>query len=169
MENELIIRTSLTPDYLKKILVRGFCLSIIGSMLLIGASIFLPEPLLNKWGWLLYFSALILITIGLLPYRKLSKLQNKPNEIRLIDRTFQFWTKGKCLLSTSVSDINSLSYRDENLPGIEISFKKNYPFPQNLKSFQVVQGKETQQLVFLYFSKRSFNELMNWLNDSEEG
>ena len=87
----------------------------------------MPLPLLQKWGWLLFLFSLGLITIGLLPYRKLTRLQSKPNELRIVEQGYlEFWARGQCQLLFPLKDIERLQYCEKKDP----CHPENTPIPE---------------------------------------
>ena len=142
----LKIRTSLSNRLIQRSLFTGFSLAFLGGLGIFAGGILMPLPLLQKWGWLLFLFSLGLITAGLLPYRKLTRLQNKPNEIRVMEQgDLEFWVRGQCKLLLSFGDIERLEYCEKNKDVFGIA----------------VWMKEGAYFFFQYFSKRSFEELQN--------
>lgn len=162
MNEEMKIRTTLSNPLLKQKLFKGFFIALVGVIAMVSAGIFLPGPLLSKLGLFVYIFGFGLITIGLLPYRKLSRLQNKPNELRLTgEDRLEFWAKGQCRLIIPIRCLKGFAYTEtEN--GNGITFYLNHPSEMDnktLKGYQILVNREEPSILFLYFSKRSCEEL----------
>lgn len=74
-------RSIITSVLKRHTLFRGLALGILGLIPLFFGGIFLPVQELNRWGLPLFFLSFGLITWGLLPYRRLSRLETHPNEL----------------------------------------------------------------------------------------
>jgi len=170
MDDYLQIQTTITHFYLKSILYKGFCYAFLGVLILLIGGVFLPEPLMQRWGWLIYFSAFFFITYGLLPYRKITRLQNKPNEIKLTSRSFlEFWSQTHFQFAIPLHLINSVRYFQKNKKyGMVL---KLTDFPENLRDnlskFYIEMDKSKKEMIFLYFSKRSCQELDTALSSDD--
>lgn len=121
---------------------------------------------------------LFFIAIGLLPYRKLSKLQLKPHEIHFDNDTLIFLKEGKPLFKIASLSIEKMSYLErEHLYGVGIWLKK--PMEQKIKvlqskfNFAAFMRDSMQRFggcdLFLpFFSKHTFEELKNHVTDQPE-
>jgi len=163
MSELLRIQTSISNTYLKSLLWKGFGIAFIGALSLVLGSVFISEPLMKKWGGILYFSAFLFITLGLLPYRKITRLQNKPNEIRVTENDhFEFWSKNELQLEFPLDQIQFSEFiENKKFYGIRIQLKQESPnLFRNLRKFHVLVDKKNKtDLTFLYFTKRSYKEL----------
>ncbi|MBB65787.1 MAG: hypothetical protein CMO81_12075 [Waddliaceae bacterium] len=95
MEDKLSIYSSVPLPLLKKALFRGSIFAAIGAVLILYSGIFVPVKLLNSWGFLVVTLGILLIANGLIPYRRLTKLQLKPYEIIIDIHGFSFRSEGK--------------------------------------------------------------------------
>lgn len=169
MENETItIRSSVLPDLMRKTLWRGTLLGGIGVFALLFGGVFIPVEKMKVWGPLLFLFSLGLITWGLLPYKHLKRLENKPS--RLIvegDRWLHYSAGGKPLLSLPIASIAHIMFIDKpSVYGIGIFLKgsADIPIRGDLSQFRARSQKMHQcDLFFPYFSRRSFNELHDHL------
>lgn len=165
-----MIRTSVSPKLIKHTLIKGFALGALGILGLLYGGVFLPVGLMKTWGLLLFLVCLGLITIGLLPYRHLSLLQSKPNELRLSESALEFWSRGQSRLIIPVGSIERMDYVND---GIAVRIKKGekgkvvkYQSDLDLDRYQVkTKGAEGADYLFRYFSRRSFEELCEGLRD----
>lgn len=168
-ETILTLRSSIKSSLKKSMILRGSLLSVLGVALWLYGGIFLSINTLSTWGWPIFLIGGILITIGLLPYRKLTRLENKPHEIVVTDlEELYFSQMGVPLLKISLGNIEEMAFLDDDKRyGIGLWIKK----PIN-KNVQVLHPgidlntylKDCQKryfcdVFFPYFSKRSFQEL----------
>ena len=113
IKETLIIRSSISAQFLKKILFGGFAIAFPGVLILLLPGIFMPQLTLQHWGWVFYLMGLGLITGGLLPYRRFSRLQLKPNELIVDDlNQIVYCSKGKKILTIQLQSVSKMSYVD---------------------------------------------------------
>lgn len=175
----LIIRTAITRAVVKHILIKGFCIASIGIICLFIGGIFLSPPILQKWGWLLFLLSLGLITLGLLPYRRIVRLQLKPNEITLIDaEQLTFFSRGRKKLTIPLQSIAKIEFIENPLHyGIAVFLKHPTPHPiivhespQELKKMRKKGEKNGgAHLFFPYFNRHAYEELIDWISESPIG
>lgn len=139
-------------------------------MLLI-AGAFIPVSLLKTWGLAILIVALLLITIGLIPYRRLTKLETSPDEIHCDDTFLFFIRKGKPIYQIPLSTIDRLEYVEKDaLYGLCIWLKateeKIKVFNPEIACHQhpICQGAD---LFFPYFSERSCKEIQEFKSPPE--
>jgi len=170
MKDSFTIRTSVKPQLMKKILIKGFFLALTGILLLFFGGIFLPEESLQVWGAPLFFTGIAFVTFGLLPFRKLTKLENKPvaltvnamNEITL-ERS------GMPILTFPQHSIQKIEYvEDPQNYGMAFWFIKpvENPIIVHDNSYKLVTGFDAD-LFLPYFSTRSVKELKEWLSEND--
>jgi hypothetical protein len=121
-EDFLKLRTSIKPELMRKALFRGSLLGGTGVFLLVISGIFMPVPILSQWGIPIFLLAMLLIAFGMIPYRKLTRLEKSPNEIIISsDDLLTYCRKGKIIFQISLSSISSCSYiDDESVYGIKL-------------------------------------------------
>jgi hypothetical protein len=114
-----------------------------------------------------------MITLGLLPYKRLKRLEEKPNTITIEgEEWLHFSAKGKSLFSIPIPSIDHISYTNKtNHYGIAVFLKD--PLPKKLRvqdthfdlaAFYKQSHNQYQCDLFLpYFSQRSFNALQEYL------
>lgn len=169
----LIIRTTVMPQLSKHVLMRGFRIAFLGILGLLAGALFFPLPELQTWGWGLFLLSLALITGGLLPYRRLVRLQLKPNELSLLDADqLTFISRGRKKLTVPLKSIEKMSYIDHPLHyGIAIWLKSPAPLPVIVheptneveKIRQQGRKHENADLFFGYFNRHAYEELNEWI------
>lgn len=173
----LVIRSSISSTLLKKTLLQGFAIAFIGSCILLFAGSYLPVELLHKWGWVLFLIALGLITLGLLPYRRLSRLQMRPHELILLDSNhIAFSYKGKKLLTIPLQSIAKMNYISQpKMYGIALWLKSVpskpiliHQTPKEVENIRKLsQHMGNADLFFPYFNQRAYKELIDWQSEEE--
>lgn len=165
----LKIYSSVSPKVEKKALFKGSFIAGIGVLLLAFSGSFIKEPLLKIWGLPILILSASLITYGLLPYRRLMRLQRKPNEIILSEELLQYVENNKRQITLPLSLIKKASYlEDKDDYGIGI-WLKSAEYSEKIivhnPSFDL-QKKVNQSekrwkcdLFFPYFSRRSFSRI----------
>lgn len=173
MENETLkIRNSIHPAVMRNAVMKGTLLGIIGIGFWI-CGLFLPVSILKYWGMPLFLFGGGLITWGLLPYRRLRALENSPNELVALENKYiQYKSKGRDILKIPVESIHEMKFVEQGTEyGIGILLKD--PIPEKIlihdASFNIDKFQENSlvyyksDLYFPYFSKRSFQELQNFI------
>lgn len=119
------LQSSVKNSLVKKALFRGTFISASGVILLLITGSFVPKPLLTTLGLPTLLISSMLIGYGLLPYRKLSRLQLRPHELRCDERHLLFAREGKLLLKIPVSSVEKIEYGErEERYGLRISLKR---------------------------------------------
>jgi len=167
-EETITIRSSVLAEFMKQTLLRGSFLAGVGVTGLLLAGIFLPLPEMEKLGPVIFIFSLGLITLGLLPYKQLKRLEENPYTITIDDQWLHFAKGHKPLFSIPICSIDQIIFiNQKNEYGIGIFLKK--PLLKKLKlqnsnfdlvGFQERSFKKHQCDLFLsYFSRRSFTSL----------
>jgi hypothetical protein len=126
------------------------------------------------WGWLLYLISIGLITAGMLPYRRLVKLQLNPEELYLTENhEVIYFSKKRKLLTLPLEAVDFWEYVDTwNRYGIAVKLKSPLRRPvivhqleevENLRKRSLSNGMS--DLFFPYFSNYVCEELKNWQNE----
>lgn len=164
----LTLRSSIKPSLKKATLIRGSCLGFIGITCWLFGALFLPLSVLANWGWLFLLIGGAFITFGLLPYRKLTRLENKPHEIIVTDlEELYFSMQGTLIFKVALDKIEELAYLDDDVRyGIGLWIKepsKNlvilHPSLDLNSYLKDCQKRYFCDLYCPYFSKRSYQEL----------
>ncbi|CUI17718.1 Conserved putative membrane protein [Candidatus Protochlamydia naegleriophila] len=176
MREHLILRTTIPTQWMNQSLKIGLVLALLGIFPLVYAGAFASPAVLKTWGLLIFLGGFFLITAGLLPYRRLSRLQFKPNELHCVGlERLEYYQNGKPVLSLTLSSIDHFSFIDEpRFFGIAVSLKRPLPAKMtiscstfDLRSFEKQAEKAQADAFFPYFSRRSFEELNAWILDDE--
>lgn len=143
MEDTLTLYTSVKPALYRKALLKSSIAGISGAFILVFATIFLPQIQLEFWGPILGLISLFLIGFGFRPFLKIKRLDSKPIALKLTKENI-LWNNVRIV----TKNIESAHYIDaEENYGIEII------------------SKTGQKLFLPYYSKRSFEEVLSYLND----
>lgn len=146
--NHLVLYSSVHPSLLKKVLFKGFLLGLIGVLIILFSGTFLPPNILKIWGVWVFILGITLIAWGLIPYRKLSRLAAKPNQILVSKDHLEYYSGGILKMSLLLQTIEKWDFIQQGtMYGIRIEIKS--------KSNDL----EKEEIFLPYFSKRSFNEL----------
>jgi hypothetical protein len=162
MSHLLKFRSSIHPDFRKRILFKGFLKAAIGALVLLYGGIFLPLPILQVWGFPLFVLGFGFITWGLYPFKQLQSLETSPYEIVIEDDRLHLLKNGKPIFYIPLEIIDFFSYLEkQNEYGILTHLK---PTPskqvtiQNL-SYKIIFRDKPHELFLPYFSKRTLSEL----------
>lgn len=172
------LRSSVSSAMMQKTLLRGTFLGGLGVLILLAAGIFVPPDQMKVWGPFFFLFSLGLITFGLLPYKKLKRLEEKPYTLTIEgEEWLHLSSQGKPLFSIPISSIDHIDYMDRSDPyGIAV-FLKN-PLPKKLTVqdpnfdlaafYQRSLNQHQCDLFLSYFSRRSFIALQEFVNFTTE-
>lgn len=165
MINDTIkLRTSIHPSLLRFTLLKGSLKAIFGALILVCGGMINSDDL-QRWGWLILIIGVGLITFGLLPYRKLKRLESKPNELVVDIKHLHYIVKGKNLCTVPLSCIQQLDHFHHSCNyGIKMTLKKAMPekirFYNTQLNMCLWQKKSLKShhcdLFFPYFSARTY-------------
>lgn len=166
----MTLHSSIKPSLKKKIMFRGTLISAIGLIPMFYGSLYLDVPTLSYWGVPIFFGSLGMIAVGMLPFKRLTFLENNPNKLTINDNDgFIYSHKGKKTLTIPISAIDNISYYEKNsMYGVALSLKKDLEdkIVVHNQSFDFARysnysKKHYQCELFLpYFSRRAFKELL---------
>lgn len=164
------IRSSIKPQLMKSTLLKGFFIALLGILLLFFGGIFLPEHLLQIWGPPLFLAGVGLVIFGLLPFKKLTRLELKPMVLTAENGELVLLNNKKPVLMIPESSILNIEFVEDNKGyGIGIWFRQ--PVEKKIIIHDPkykVKGAFNADLFLPYFSRRSVNELKEWLKSGEE-
>lgn len=180
MSDILKLRSSIKPALLRTSVIKGTICAVIGMGLLLFATLFLSVAEMSRWGFLLFTGACGLLVYGLLPYRKLTRLESKPHLLS-IDANHAITFESHAIKEFQIprGAIDHCDYFDNQKSyGIQIwlspervIWEKIIVFNRNLdmQEFQLQSKKNYGCDLFLpYFTERSYKELKSCLYDVVE-
>lgn len=151
-------RSSIHSSLKRYVLLRGTVIASIGVGFLLSTGIFFPIVMLGKWGFLIWMASLSFIALGLIPYRRLSRLETHPYELKIINSSLCVLSlKGKTILSFPLQAVSKMEYlSDHHLYGIGIWLYSSSTFSDLLKK----PSRFSDCSLFLpYFSLNSFKQI----------
>jgi|GEM_PF-3149507 len=148
------VYSSILPNLKQKLLVRGTFLGVIGAGILLFFGVWTSEVFLSKWGFLIFCLGIAIISIGMIPLRRIQRLENLPHRLSITRDALIFEKPGRSplqLLRTEI--INTKFLQRGDLYGIEVmtSTLQKFFFPYfsessaNTLSEYIVHGKETDE------------------------
>lgn len=152
---------------LRKALLKGTLIATCGLSLIVIAAF---TTFATYLGLISFILGLGLIAFGLLPYKKLSKLQLNPHEIQNDGQNLLFIKGGKPLFKIDLISIQKIEYVERNdLYGLGIILKK--PLKEKIKILQPqcpiqYYSCEGYDLFLPYFLKNVVNEII--LNENNK-
>lgn len=176
-KDSLKIRSTISASLLKSTLFWGYGIASLGIIILVVAGSYLQIEYLHRWGWMLFLLAIGCITLGMLPYRRLSHLQLKPNELILLNHDHVLYThKGKQLFSIPLKSISHTRYISHpSHYGIALWLKS--PLIEPIRIYQSPEEVEKMRrkadqidhadLFFPYFNQRAYEEWLDWQDEGE--
>ncbi len=167
---QIILRTAVLKPLKSHLVKRGSLYAILGGALLLGFGAFSPPLFLSRWGLLIWCSALFLIAWGLIPYKRVAKLEEIPNRLILDGEKLSYFKGEKLCRQVDRKSIVSADFIEVNpLYGISLKVdpetKEQLPEPSFMARvcLKKVKAAHDYDLFFPYFSKRSARELQEWL------
>jgi hypothetical protein len=177
MNDILKLNSTVNNKLIKSMLIRANLIAFPGIALITFAGVWLPPPVLNFWGLLLFLLGFALIAAGLIPYKRLLKLQVQPHEIIIKENNVHFAAKGQRSLTIPFSSIDQIKFISEgNTYGIGIFLKKDlektvciHDTSLDIEAFQKDSQKHFDCDLYLpYFHEKSFEKFNSIFNFSEE-
>lgn len=169
----MVLYTSVSTALKRHVLLRGTCIAGSGITVLVLGGMFIAEPMLKYWGAPLLIICGILVAGGLIPYRRLMRLELNPQVLAIENGDeLVYIVKGKKKLSIPLEEIHNMTFfeRDQAY-GIGVCLKS--AGPRNIKVFDRcfdagefhanARKRFGCDLFFPYFTKRSWAELQNYL------
>lgn len=116
--------SSVTPSLMRKTLFKGSFIAVCGVLIVTYFGLYLPPESLGLWGIPASAIGIGLIAFGLLPYRRLVRLEASPSEIVITDSNYlQYFSSGKQRYSIPMEMIQKSDYIEEkNSYGIALWF-----------------------------------------------
>ena len=176
-EETLTLRSSIDPQLSRSALFRGMSFAALGATILFYTGTQWTLEQLSHWGWLALALSLVLITLGLYPYRKLTQLELKPYELAISRDAVVFSQKGTDFFQVPLELLCQVRhYQKGAVYGISAQIispsplrirvlEKHFDMAAYLKRNQKRIGAE---LFFPFFSARSANELAECVDQSPD-
>ncbi len=121
----LTIRTKITAQLLKQKLFQGSIFSAIGALLILICGTYLPSSIMSPFGFIIICLALFCIAVGMIPYRRLSKLQLSPHKLLITERDCTVENDKSALYSIPLISINTVQFIQKgSVYGIALTFHK---------------------------------------------
>lgn len=169
MMDTITLRTSIRPQLKRLLLFRGTILGLLGMGALLYGGIFVPVEALTSWGGALVLVSFILIGWGLIPYRRITKMEESPNRLVITeDEMMHYHRHGKDILKFPLKALKDVRFIDDgSLYGIALDLKPEWeekvPNPAVSVVMQMflwsLKKKHHFDRFFPYFSKRAAEEL----------
>lgn len=156
---------SIKTELMRKTLFKGSMIAGLGGIFILFGGVFFDEKSLSSWGLPLFFLAMGLIAAGMIPYRRLTRLEKNPHLVVVNERELVFFKQGKKTFTIPLESIDSISYcHSGDLYGIGIVIKKN-PQKKVIIHSRLFDRKRFGCDLFLpYFSERSCREISTHLD-----
>lgn len=163
----LTLYTCVPSSFMQKTLLKGFLPALIGIVMLLYSGIFFNLAVLTSWGFFIFIMSLGLITVGLLPYRRLTRLASNPDKMVFSDHVL-YYRKNRCVLDLPSQAIEKMEYFENgDVYGIGVWLKPEFK-AQDTHTQQRAKNKFQSDLFFPYFSRRSFEELQHWSETEDQ-
>lgn len=166
--NFFILRSAIKPDLMQKTLLRGTCIAGLGIGLLAATGTFMSVSVLEQWGLFIFGASVLLIGAGLIPYKRLQKLEKNPDEIRIEgNNNLYYFRQGKNLFSFPlhlISEVNWINRKTFYGIAIELKTDEGTKIPKTF--IQQSRKRVASDLFFPFFTERAFNELKEFLKES---
>lgn len=162
--------TSIRPELKRRVLLHGTFYAGLGAALIVGGGILIPTAVMSYIGLPLLFVGGGLILYGLTPYRELTQLTARPDQLIVTgDRFLHYIKEGAPYLSVPLSAVDRLSYCDEEPErygivvdliegGMDqvVAHQKGLQFRRYLNS---ARRRYHCDLFFPYFSPKSYRDI----------
>lgn len=164
----MIVQSSIRTSLKTLTLLRGSLIAGFGALFIVFAGVFLTTENLKVWGWPVIIISFGFIAAGLIPYRRLCRLEMSPYEAVSHEGGLTFTAMGKKMFTIPSVSIGRIEYCEKgNRYGIGIWLKK--PLPEKVlvhdRRFDIAyyQARAKRQFgcdLFLpFFTKRALGNL----------
>lgn len=162
--DEITLRTQVRQTLLRKALLRGTLLGAVGVALLLFATFYHPSHTI-RWGVAFVLVFILLVSMGLIPYRRLARLQTHPDELHLGVGSFTYIHRQTPFVTLSVEAVKDVRWIEVGeLYGIGIDIDE---IPGPAQPFATLSRRRAGcDLFFAYFSETSFREFKEYLDKS---
>jgi hypothetical protein len=148
---EIKIFTSLKGSFYRKKMVQGMLIALLG----LGIIFFLGPLVKPPLGFFILLLGVFLIAFGLIPLRRLSRLDQNPDELIVSGDQMHYIAGGKPVFSVPVKNISDLHYVEEaNRWGIALTLRDQQDIIVHDPHF-----KPSARFFLPYFERRSFSRI----------
>lgn len=165
----LIFYSSVKPDLKRSVLLKGSLIAGIGALVLLLAGALVPPAELSIWGWPVIIISFGLIALGLIPYRRLCRLEERPSKLLVTDENELIYElNDRKRITIPIDLIEKMEYLENgSMYGIGICLKKG----SNLKlkihdPLFSLKKKFSCDLFLPFFSRRVLAELSSIVVES---
>lgn len=180
MSDTIKLYSVVEASLVKQRLLRGSIPALTGIILLVLSGAFMPADQLSRWGFAILAATILLITWGLLPYRRLSYAQANPHSLELSsDGAFCYRGRRKTpILTVPFASVADIRYVDEATGyGIGIQLRDPAPEPVVVHDPPIdmaahrasAQAACQCDLFFPLFDRTSYDELRACIDSDEDG
>ena len=171
MENQVVhIYSTVRPELKKRVLLYGTAYAALGALLVLISGLFLPPFWMQYFGFPLLIIGILVIAWGLMPYKRVTRLETQPHELVVTDdQNLHYAVSGQHVLTVPLQAIERLSFCDENVDryGIALDLKSGMselvalkkPGTSVVSYLASMRRRYACDLFFPYFSQRSYREL----------
>jgi hypothetical protein len=167
--DSITLRTTIKRGLKRFLIIRGSLLALIGITLLVYSGAFISPQTLTNWGIALWLVSFFFIAWGLIPYKRITKLESNPNTLTVTnDGNLHYLRHGHDLLTFPLKSITKIKYVEEKgLYGIAVDLDPedephipNPPLSVIMQMFLIPMKKRHKfDRFFPYFSERTAREL----------
>jgi len=155
----LTLRSSISQTLMRSSIWRGTSLAGLGVIVLLVAGTFLPLAEMKVWGLPLFGLGIGLITWGLLPYRRMKRLETNPYTLTIDHEWLHLAAKGRAIYSIPRESIEGIDFVEQReIYGMGISLKK--PIPKKVIVHVKLRKYGGYDLFLPYFSRRAYEQLL---------
>lgn len=175
MEKQIIhVYSSVRSELKRRVLFKGTAFAIVGALLVLTSGLFLPPFWMQYFGFPLLIVGILCIAYGLMPYKRLTRLETQPHELVVTDdQNLHYAVRGQHVLTVPLQAIDRLSYCDEGVDryGIALDLKRGMADQVTLQKkgasidtyLTHMRRRYACDLFFPYFSQRSYREVADSL------
>lgn len=178
MESKVQVYSGIRPALKRKILFQGSGKAIVGALMIVIGGAYLPPMVMKYLGLPSLALGALLIAWGLMPYRRLLRLEAQPLALLVEGDTLRYFVGSAPFSATPLSAIERISYCDEDVGryGIAVDLKeggrRQVTFQQNKiraeRYFEETQRQYACDLFFPYFTQRSYREIADAVQRSQK-
>lgn len=134
----------------KRLLFRGLTLALCGALLLSTMGVWAPLSVLEVWGLPTFCLGIFLIGWGLIPYRKLTRLETHPHQLIIDETSLTFLASRGGVRTYHLSEIKQMNYWESKTRyGLQLELESGRVFlPHFLRNSsldEIVHPNQTDQ------------------------